>query len=133
MERPIACLQEIEMIWQPHVTFTNAKIGQMEVNNLGVMVRRESEPQPYSYASPVEDKIYLGSENSLVIASKYYAEYGCTFDLRSFPFDDQMCTMNFTLDSAKASYLVLRTEEITYHVCSLAAIPRNRIDAMHWF
>ena len=58
--------------------------------------------------------MYLGSANSLVLSRKYYAEYGCTFDLRSFPFDDQMCTMNFTMDSAKASYIVLKPENITY-------------------
>ena len=64
------------------------------------------------------DKLYKGSENSIVVSRKYYAEYGCTFDLRSFPFDDQQCTMNFTMDSAKASYIKLVTEEkdITYQV-----------------
>ena len=52
----------------------------------------------------------------MVIARKYYAEYGCTFDLRSFPFDDQQCTMNFSMDSAKASYILLKPENITYQV-----------------
>lgn len=62
------------------------------------------------------DKIYSGKGNSLVLSRKYYAEYGCTFDLRSFPFDDQRCTMNFTMDSAKADYIVLKSENITYQV-----------------
>lgn len=98
------------------MAFTNAKIGQLQKSELGHMVRRESEPRPFDYESSVEDKIYLGSENSLVIAQKYYAEYGCTFDLRNFPFDDQQCTMNFTMDSAKASYIVLKPDVITYQV-----------------
>lgn len=108
--------EEIERIWQPSVAFTNAKIGQLEIKDLGIMVRREANPLPFSHRSPVEDKIYLGTENSLVISRKYYAEYGCTFDLRSFPFDDQQCTMNFTMESAKASYVALNITEhdITY-------------------
>lgn len=62
------------------------------------------------------DKIYSGEKNSLVLARKYYAEYGCTFDLRSFPFDDQKCIMNFTMDSAKAEYIWLKSDKITYQV-----------------
>ena len=67
---------------------------------------------------PNPDKIYLGSENSLVISKVYYTEYGCTFDLRSFPFDDQKCSMNFTMESANASYIELNVKEqdITYKV-----------------
>ena len=64
------------------------------------------------------DKIYLGSENSLVISNVYYAEYGCTFDLRSFPFDVQKCSMNFTMESANASYIELHAgrQDVTYKV-----------------
>ena len=51
----------------------------------------------------------------------YYTEYGCTFDLRSFPFDDQKCSMNFTMESANASYIELnvKEEDITYKVYTL--------------
>jgi hypothetical protein len=38
------------------VSFTNAKIGQMEILELGLMARRESEPEPFSYETPVEGK-----------------------------------------------------------------------------
>jgi len=36
------------------VSLANAKIGQLKSNSLGVMVRRESEPLPFSYETPVE-------------------------------------------------------------------------------
>ena len=49
-----------------------------------------------------------------MISNVYYAEYGCTFDLRSFPFDDQKCAMDFTMESAKASYIQLRPENVSY-------------------
>jgi hypothetical protein len=53
-----------------------------------------------------------------VISNVYYAEYGCTFDLRSFPFDDQKCTMNFTMESAKSEYIVLipQNDVVLYQV-----------------
>ena len=46
--------EEIESIWQPYVAFTNAKIGQNKFTDLGLMVRREAEPQKFSYEDPVE-------------------------------------------------------------------------------
>jgi hypothetical protein len=64
----------------------------------------------------VPEKLYLGMENSLVMMNKMYVEYGCTFDLRSFPFDNQKCAMNFSMDSAKAKYIVLSPNEIAYQV-----------------
>ncbi len=53
------------------------------------------------------------------MSKKVYAEYGCTFDLRDFPFDQQTCTMNFSMASAKDTYIQLKTEEedVMYQVC----------------
>lgn len=45
---------EIESIWRPDVAFSNAKIGQLEVKDLGLMVKREAKPQSFSYEDPVE-------------------------------------------------------------------------------
>ena len=53
--------------------------------------------------------------------NKMYVEYGCTFDLRSFPFDSQKCAMNFSMDSAKAKYIVLSPNEVVYQVTVLSS------------
>ena len=49
--------EEIESIWQPYVAFTNAKIGQIKYTDVGLMVRREAEPQSFSYEDPVEGDV----------------------------------------------------------------------------
>ena len=49
-------MQEIASIWLPSISFDNAKIGQLEIRDLGVMVRRESEPEDFTYTDPVEGK-----------------------------------------------------------------------------
>lgn len=64
----------------------------------------------------LSDKIYFGHKNSLVMKTKVYAEYGCVFNLRNFPFDTQNCSMNFTVDSAKARYIQLVPRNITFQV-----------------
>ncbi len=71
------------------------------------------------------DKIYLGADNSLVLSKKVYVEYGCTFDLHDFPFDEQKCKMNFAMASAKDTYIVLTTnrDSVKYHVSQELYIP----------
>ena len=39
----------------------NAKIGQLKMDSLGVMVKREAEPQPFSYETAVEGWCLLKS------------------------------------------------------------------------
>ena len=39
--------------------------------------------------------VYQGYKNSLMYLRRYYAEYHCTFNLRFFPFDEQVCKMEF--------------------------------------
>jgi len=90
--------KERKSIWKPTVHYTNAKIGQLKDDYLGIMVQKESGPLPFTYQSHIEgkrnkkanlfqirkiwgfflDKIFPGSNNSLVLAKKVYAEYGCT-------------------------------------------------------
>ncbi len=50
-------MQEFRQIWRPNVVFTNAKIGEMKADPFGLMVKKESRPEPFSYASPVEGNI----------------------------------------------------------------------------
>ena len=158
-EQNVLSEQEMHQIWKPNVGYTNAKLGRLEKESLGIMVRRESEPQPFDFSSSIEgiifnfchgtqrlnrinttkskhfrnswalfaDKIYLGHENSLVMKTKVYAEYGCVFNLRNFPFDTQNCSMNFTVDSAKATYIQLAPRNITFQVmrCMFCISPRE--------
>ncbi|CAB4058009.1 unnamed protein product [Lepeophtheirus salmonis] len=107
--------REVKRIWKPDVSLNNAKIGTLQCSDLGINVKRENEALPFDYSNNVEDKIYQGRDNSIILARKVYVEYGCSFDLRRFPFDTQECTMNFTMDSAKSKYVILEAKEVNYH------------------
>ena len=73
----------------------------------------------FVFSYNLKDKIYNGTSNSLVMKHKVYAEYGCVFCLRNFPFDTQNCSMNFTMDSAKAEYIRLFPRNINLQVICL--------------
>ena len=54
LEQNLLSDDEMEMIWKPNVGYTNAKIGTIQREHLGVMVRRESEPIEFDFSSARE-------------------------------------------------------------------------------
>ena len=51
------------MIWKPNVGYTNAKLGTIQKENLGVMVRRESKPMEFDFSSAregIQKYLYYG-------------------------------------------------------------------------
>ena len=45
---------------------------------------------------------------------RYYAEYHCTFNLRFFPFDEQVCKMEFKARTVTRQYLELLPGRLNY-------------------
>ena len=58
--------------------------------------------------------IFLGSENSLEMSQYYEVPYSCDFDLLMFPFDAQVCSLNFTLLSASFKYMEMKPHYSVY-------------------
>ena len=61
-----------------------------------------------AYTSPLEDiqndHIYFGSENVLVLSQTYTTSFTCKFDMGSYPFDVQKCSMIFVLEVCILSF-----------------------------
>ncbi|XP_045110701.1 uncharacterized protein LOC123504331 [Portunus trituberculatus] len=100
----------VARIWKPRVFFTNAQ-GNM-FTNLDQGSRVECVRGGDSYPGPAtlheEVNVFRGNETSLEMSQLYSATYSCDFYLAMFPFDTQICNLNFTLVSAAASYMVLK-------------------------
>ena len=54
MEQNLLSDDEINQIWKPNVGYTNAKLGAIEKEGLGVMVRRECVEQEFDFSSAIE-------------------------------------------------------------------------------
>ena len=54
LEQNLLSDDESEKIWKPNVGYTNAKIGTIQLKDLGVMVRREDKPLPFDFSSAIE-------------------------------------------------------------------------------
>ena len=64
----------------------NAKIGQLKMDSLGVMVKREAEPQPFSYETAVEGWCLLKSRGHIPLNGFFiecsmngFFPYPCTY------------------------------------------------------
>jgi hypothetical protein len=80
-------------VWSPDVGFSNA-LGPFQTELLmrfqladlykALTIIKKVTPalwkQPYTYK---------GSQNSILFTREYYFDFGCNFDLRSYPFDTQ--------------------------------------------
>ena len=53
-EQNVLSEDENDTIWKPNVGYTNAKLGTIQIQKLGTMVRRQSEPHPFDFSSDVE-------------------------------------------------------------------------------
>lgn len=102
-------LQDSVAIWSPRLGFTNA-LGpfQTTVDDLtaGVLIR-ESEPLPEDITLSTEAMLFAGESNSIFLSREYYQDYGCSFDLRYYPFDAQICKMVFEVQGKTDNYVRL--------------------------
>nr|XP_045625856.1 uncharacterized protein LOC123775072 [Procambarus clarkii] len=106
----------VEKIWTPTVSFSNAHgnvFTNLERGSRVECVRQKpSRPSPPQYTH--ETNIFSGLENSMEMSQSYTAQYSCDFDLIMFPFDAQVCSLQFTLVSAASSYMVLKPSSANY-------------------
>ena len=78
------------------------------------MIRQDSKPDSFDQSRAREDYVYQGYKNSLMYLRRYYAEYHCTFNLRFFPFDEQVCKMEFKARTVTRQYLELLPGRLNY-------------------
>ena len=88
-------LLEIENIWYPHIIFDN--IWSIE-NVKGTTAEDVLEAIPNeNFIYTAEDNMYMfeGSENALSLKREFYAEWNCEYKYHWYPFDTQVCRMEF--------------------------------------
>ena len=95
--------------------FFNAKTGKVAKDeHYALMIRRDKSAEPFNPSRAREDNVYQGYKNALMYLRRYYAEYHCTFNLRFFPFDEQICKMEFKARTVTRQYLELIPGNLRY-------------------
>ena len=86
---------EIEKMWYPSVTFDNVWSRGNVKETTAEDVLEAIPNGNFSYTA--EDNMYMfeGSENALSLKREYYAEWNCEYKYHWYPFDTQVCLMEF--------------------------------------
>ena len=71
--------------------------------------------QKSDFTNPIENRLYNGSNNPLMLTLRMKTKYICAFDVRRFPFDGQQCELNMKINQ-RQYYKISFTEHanITY-------------------
>ena len=87
--------EEIEKVWYPRVIFDNVwSNGNIEQTNAEDVL--EAIPNGnFIYTAEDNMHIFEGSENALSFKREYYAEWNCEYKYHWYPFDTQVCRMEF--------------------------------------
>ncbi|KAK8744856.1 hypothetical protein OTU49_000653 [Cherax quadricarinatus] len=103
--------ETMKRVWVPVVDFTNTKgihITQTD-HQATMVVNMQGNASLGDDTQPEELEVYSGLENPISVRRKYSITFQCQFDLKMYPFDEQVrefCHMELTMLSASSRLLV---------------------------
>ena len=109
---------EKSMIWVPKIIFSNTQKDLTTKNDIKTFAKvfRNTEYNGSLISTSVNEDIlvYEGSINEIRMNRVYEVEFICTYDMRYYPFDIQICTINLIVDNNAAQFLKLQPGTLVY-------------------
>ena len=108
--------EEAAMVWVPSLTLINT--GQQETskrdNSSLVTVARRGRTRRSGLEESKNIYIYSGRENWLRMSRVHSTKWLCSFQMAWYPFDTQVCTLEFAPSGNLANYLQLEVGRHAY-------------------
>ena len=101
------------LLWSPmrRIVHENAVIGSLHKDEItAVKVKlsnRYSNQLPPDLSNNIEDAMFSGSLNPLIMRQRFKTEYNCNFNLEKFPFDQQHCSLILKMEIKNHSKISL--------------------------
>ena len=87
--------EESDAIWYPYFVFNNVRSVE-DIKRTEVLMTLEVIPNgDFAYIANENMQIFKGSENALSQTKEYYIEWKCAYAYHWYPFDTQVCRMEF--------------------------------------
>ena len=105
--------EKAQSLWIPDLLFYNsADSDQDDIDlrsgkNQQISIMRESEGEWLDISNVMEEKVYKGRENSIVFNAFYVNQFQCDYNLRKYPFDTQICTIDLKVTRGTKGYLTI--------------------------
>ncbi|XP_071530816.1 uncharacterized protein [Panulirus ornatus] len=102
---------DIEKVWLPKYQMSNLEGGRLKRLLQTVVVRSANNASLSEYNSVDRDIQYPGSQNEMTITEHYTATFTCSFELYSYPFDTQTCSIDLTFPPDYEGYVKFSIDE----------------------
>eukprot|EP00095_Tigriopus_kingsejongensis_P009466 maker-scaffold1140_size60066-snap-gene-0.4 protein:Tk09466 transcript:maker-scaffold1140_size60066-snap-gene-0.4-mRNA-1 annotation:"cys loop ligand gated ion channel subunit" len=92
-------MEDMARIWTPNMIFVNALGPYRTVvdEQTTTLIIVEDDPLLEDMTQPIEAMLFAGANNSIYMTREYYQDNSCDFNLRFYPFDSQMCKLEFLM------------------------------------
>ncbi|XP_069971531.1 gamma-aminobutyric acid receptor subunit theta-like [Penaeus vannamei] len=102
-------LRNIDLVWVPTLTLIDGTKGTAKgiIHSRVVFVYRVSDELPDDESIILEDYKYDGTLNFLVLEQEMSVTFACNFDLMMYPFDQQVCYLNFEIQNLNIRFGIL--------------------------
>ena len=88
--------KEFDAIWYPFVYYNNIRNDEENVKKTGVEnILRVFPIGDFKYVAVDNMHVFNGSENALAFTKEHYIEWKCEYAYHWYPFDTQICRMEF--------------------------------------
>ena len=96
--------KEIEAIWYPAVTINNIRSMEDVKNTNAKDVFQAIANKNFTYTAEDNMHIFKGSENALSLKREYTIEWNCEYAYHWYPFDSQVCRMEFLNETYRTEF-----------------------------
>ena len=89
--------REQELLWIPDIIFKNTETRLVSINDAKTFIAIDQQGSFRWIAENVLNNVFLyrGDENTVLMSRNYAEEFICDFDIALYPFDSQICSMDF--------------------------------------
>ncbi|XP_059081415.1 uncharacterized protein LOC131879190 [Tigriopus californicus] len=103
---------DILRVWTPQLVFSNALGPYTTIvdTKTSMLIVMEDEPLLEDMTQAVESMLFSGGTNSIYMTREYYEDYACQFDLQYYPFDTQVCNLEFVIQGLPEQYVKLELD-----------------------
>ena len=110
--------EEKSIVWVPTIIFSNTRQDLTSRNDEKAFAKVIRNPKVNGtlISSEINEDImvYQGSQNEIRINRVYEVEFICNYDMRFYPFDIQLCTVDLVIDGNAAKFLELQPGKLVY-------------------
>ena len=109
-------LSEKKKIWVPTILFSNTREDFTSKNDKQAFakVKQFNKGSLLGLETNEDILVYKGSENEIKINRIYEIDFLCDYDMRYYPFDIQVCTLDLVIDGTTAKFIDLVPGNLTY-------------------